>query len=268
MTDKEILAELKLSYEKLYDIRENGCADHCSGQLTDDLIKKLEIAKSNIEDIYSEFYKTLDKNSLRVKSLEDDEKVYIASNADGDYEVGNDLYDMSCADANYYWYEDNDFLDNEELDYEDDAKNKYYVKIWTTEEDREQGFADNYYKNFNSLKEAIEEMRVYFYEGNCVCAEIYFNDEIVYNCDKDSEIFYAGTYNIIKVSENKIIQYINCWSHKKPLPTNEWLLYCEHNNKTYTAIDNRSGYCFVEDFSDEENAFKWLLNIYEEENEL
>ena len=32
MTNKEILAELKRSWEYLYDIRENGCIDHCTGQ--------------------------------------------------------------------------------------------------------------------------------------------------------------------------------------------------------------------------------------------
>lgn len=69
MTDKEILAELKRSWEYLYDIRENGCIDHCDGQMKDN-IDKLEIAKSYIEDIYFDFYKTLDKEELRVKSLE------------------------------------------------------------------------------------------------------------------------------------------------------------------------------------------------------
>ena len=39
MTDKEILAELKRSYEYLIDIRENGSIDHCSGQMKDNLDK-------------------------------------------------------------------------------------------------------------------------------------------------------------------------------------------------------------------------------------
>ena len=67
MTDKEILAELKRSWEYLYDIRENGCIDHCTGQMKKNLIDKLEVAKYNIEDIYYEFYKTLNKEDLRVK---------------------------------------------------------------------------------------------------------------------------------------------------------------------------------------------------------
>lgn len=119
MTNKEILAELKISYENLRDIRENGCVDHCNGQMEKHLIDKLEVAKSNIEDIYYEFYKTLNKKDLRVKSLEDKvdgDKVYIARNVDGDYEVGEDLSCMSCFDLDYFWYEDEDFLDEDEED--------------------------------------------------------------------------------------------------------------------------------------------------------
>ncbi len=117
MTDKEILAELKKCYEYLYDIRENGCIDHCNGQMEKHLIDKLEVAKYNIEDIYYEFYKTLDKKDLRVKSLEDKvdgDKVYIARNVDGDYEVGEDYWSMTCEDLEYYWYDDHDFLDEYE----------------------------------------------------------------------------------------------------------------------------------------------------------
>lgn len=118
MTDKEILAELKMSYEYLSDIRENGCFDHCSGQLTCELKDMLNIAKRNIEDIYFNFYKTLDKENLRVKSLENDERVYIAGNVGDDYELGEDSYSLTCEDTNYYWYEDTIFLNDMELEYE------------------------------------------------------------------------------------------------------------------------------------------------------
>lgn len=118
MTDKEILAELKMSYEYLSDIRENGCFDHCSGQLTGELKDMLNIAKRNIEDIYFNFYKTLDKENLRVKSLENDERVYIAGNVGDDYELGEDSYSLTCEDTNYYWYEDTNFLNDMELEYE------------------------------------------------------------------------------------------------------------------------------------------------------
>lgn len=112
MTNKEILAELKISYENLRDIRENGCIDHCNGQMKDN-IGKLELAINYIEDIYYDFYKTLDKEDLRVKSLEhkvDGDKVYICRCVDGDYEVGKDLSCMTCSDLDYFWYEDEDFI--------------------------------------------------------------------------------------------------------------------------------------------------------------
>ena len=114
MTNKEILAELKMSYEYLRDIRDNGCIDHCNGQMTKD-IEKLDSAISDIENIYYDFYKTLDKEDLRVKSLEhkvDGDKVYICRCVDGDYEVGKDLSCMTCGDIDYCWYKDEDFILN------------------------------------------------------------------------------------------------------------------------------------------------------------
>ena len=114
MTDKEILAELKKSYEYLVDIRENGCIDHCTGQIENN-INLLEQSISNIENIYYDFYKTLDKEDLRVKSLEhkvDGDKVHICRCVDGDYEVGKDLSCMTCCDLDYFWYDDNDFLND------------------------------------------------------------------------------------------------------------------------------------------------------------
>lgn len=119
MTDKEILAELKRSYEYLRDIRENGSIDHCSGQMKDNL-DKLDESINNVADIYSDFYKTLDLESLRVKKLEDTEdyKIYICSDIVLDYVVydvnGNNTYYITCEDVSYYWYEDYTFLNKVE----------------------------------------------------------------------------------------------------------------------------------------------------------
>ena len=112
MTNKEILAELKISYENLRDIRENGCIDHCNGQMKDN-VDKLDKAINYIADIYYDFYKTLDREDLRVELLEkkvDGNKVYICRCVDGDYEVGKDLSCMNCFDLDYFWYEDEDFI--------------------------------------------------------------------------------------------------------------------------------------------------------------
>lgn len=114
MTDKEILAELKKSYEYLQDIRENGCIDHCNGQMNSN-INLLEQAIDNISTIYEDFYKTLDVDNLRVKSLESaNSKVYISECVDGDYkELNYDTHEeiyFTCGDVDYYWYDENDFV--------------------------------------------------------------------------------------------------------------------------------------------------------------
>lgn len=110
MTDKEILAELKRSYEYLNDILENGCIDRDSEKGTPN-IDSLKSAMNDIEDVYYNFYNTLDKEDLRVKLLEDrtnGNKVYINRCVDGDYEVGNNC--MTVADLCYIWYDDEKFL--------------------------------------------------------------------------------------------------------------------------------------------------------------
>lgn len=118
MTDKEILAELKKSYEYLRDIRENGCYDHCSGQMETN-IDKLDNILEEISDIYYDFYNGLDKKDLRVKKLEsENEEIYICGDVDGDYDCYNkDIHEetsFTCGDVDYYWYDDNEFLLKEE----------------------------------------------------------------------------------------------------------------------------------------------------------
>lgn len=109
MTDKEILAELKRSYEYLKDIRENGCVDHCNGQMKTN-IDKLDNALSNIEDIYYDFYRTLDIEDLSIKKFGNKfGGVYINNDVTGDYKTGNNDY-ITCEDVEYYWYEDEDFI--------------------------------------------------------------------------------------------------------------------------------------------------------------
>lgn len=118
MTDKEILAELKKSYEYLRDIRENGCEDHCCGQMGNN-INLLDDCLSNLETIYSGFYNGLDKKDLRVKKLEsENEEIYICGDVDGDYDCYNkDIHEetsFTCGDVDYYWYDDKEFLLKEE----------------------------------------------------------------------------------------------------------------------------------------------------------
>lgn len=119
MTNKEILAQLKKSYEYLTDIRENGCADHCNGQLEMG-IDKLDQAISNLEDIYRDFCNSLNEDlviSGKLNFLEDDSKnirkILIDKDISGGYEIvfnnGDSEY-VTCEDVGYKWYEDEDFL--------------------------------------------------------------------------------------------------------------------------------------------------------------
>ncbi len=117
MTDKEILAELKKSYNYLYDIRENGCIDHCSGQMKDN-ISKLEETISNIEKIYYDFYQTLDKEELKINKEIFNNELYVSEYINVDYDVyeknGNtDSIDCcTCEDIDYHWYDDKNFVLN------------------------------------------------------------------------------------------------------------------------------------------------------------
>ena len=117
MTNREILAELKRSYEFLYDIIENGNEVHCNGQLKADNINLLEEAKSKIEAVYRGFYKTLDKKEVTVNY--DKETYYIDNEASGDYKLtyndDNDYDYILCGDVGYYWYNDEDYLDEDYL---------------------------------------------------------------------------------------------------------------------------------------------------------
>lgn len=116
MTDKEILAELKISYENLRDIRENGCIDHCNGQMRDN-VDKLDKAINYIEDIYYDFYKTLDREDLKIDKTILNNDIYICGCVDGDYDIYEkncnvDSIDcITCGDLEYYWYNDRKFLD-------------------------------------------------------------------------------------------------------------------------------------------------------------
>ncbi|MCK9545032.1 MAG: hypothetical protein M0R03_23700 [Novosphingobium sp.] len=115
MTDKEILAQLKKSYEYILDITENGSQIHCNGQMDRDNTTKLEDVLSELEDVYYDFYKTLDREELKIKKQFEDieEPLYIARTIGGDYEYKNDDDDadsLTCGDLGYYWYDDTKFI--------------------------------------------------------------------------------------------------------------------------------------------------------------
>ena len=119
MTDKEILAELKKSYEYLYDIRENGCFDHCNGQMEQN-IDLLDNTINNIEKIYEDFYKTLDLEDLIVPKEIFGNIIVVSGYVNGDYDIydkdnfviGNYIDFITCEDLEYYWYDDKKFIND------------------------------------------------------------------------------------------------------------------------------------------------------------
>lgn len=113
MTNKEILAELKKCWEYLNDIDNNGNAAHCGGQLNDDQMKHIHKAMNELAEVYSDFRSTLDDEEMSV--VVDNDTYLIGNSISEDYA---EFYDeenqytcwVTCADLDYYWYEDYDFL--------------------------------------------------------------------------------------------------------------------------------------------------------------
>lgn len=105
MTDKEILAELKRSYEYLDDITENGSELHCNGQMLKELAMQLIEAKDKIAKVYSEFYKTLDKNELNIRK-----DIYISDVISAEYMIKDEYFTVDIFEDYYEWWNDLEFL--------------------------------------------------------------------------------------------------------------------------------------------------------------
>lgn len=120
MTNKEVLAELKICYELLNDIRENH-EDRFNGE-EETLMWKME---EQIDDLYCKVYKqTLESehrdDDLKIKTKQDfgDEEIVIGNNVYVDYNyVKKGTYDftkdeygdfdyLTCEDLGYNWYFD------------------------------------------------------------------------------------------------------------------------------------------------------------------
>lgn len=111
MTNKEILAELKQSYEYLYDIRENGCKDHCSGQLDIENANMIEIAMLQLAEVYDNLRITLDDDECIIEHNGDYKGTYLIGHTiSEDYNIPNEDNTLTCADLGYYWYNDKEFL--------------------------------------------------------------------------------------------------------------------------------------------------------------
>ena len=115
MTNREILSELKQSYEYISDIDSNEYE-----QLTKEEKDKLTKIEYLLDDIYGGLYERLEEDEKRVKSLEkeQDEKVYISDDISGDYisDINNDIIYFTYQDTDdyYCWYKDEKYLDDYE----------------------------------------------------------------------------------------------------------------------------------------------------------
>ena len=127
MTNKEVLAELKQCYEYLNDIDNNGNMAHCNGQLNAEQMKHIHKAMNELAEVYSDFRATLDDEETQV--IINDEIHHIGNSISEDYSEEYDeengyTYWLTCGDLDYYWYEDEKFLDDYDFLYDENGKIK------------------------------------------------------------------------------------------------------------------------------------------------
>ena len=107
MTEKEILAELKVAYWYLQDINENH-----EEQITINEEKYIRLSMQNSEILYSNLYKRIEKENKKILFFKKDLLIgdqiyldYVTSSADYD-----DQY-LTYADVDEKkWWEDEEFL--------------------------------------------------------------------------------------------------------------------------------------------------------------
>lgn len=115
-TNKERYSIVIDSNMNTYEVREKKMIE-CFNKLITPLDIYSQVAISNLEDIYYDFYQTLDKEELKISKEILDNKLYISSDISGDYDVyeKNDNVDsidvVTCEDIDYHWHEDKKFID-------------------------------------------------------------------------------------------------------------------------------------------------------------
>lgn len=107
MTDKEILAELKISYENLQDIIDNSDLT----QINKSMLKELVSAQNKLIDIYEELWNETQED-ITIKGEDD---LTIGKQIYTDYyDVGNDEYisktEIIKNGKEYEWWNDYEFL--------------------------------------------------------------------------------------------------------------------------------------------------------------
>ena len=68
--------------------------------------------------------------------------------------------------------------------------NKYYIKYWESENDRNEVFSNYFFKTFDSFDEALKESRILFNKNNLSSLEIVdYTDKLYFSKDNISEDF-------------------------------------------------------------------------------
>jgi len=146
------------------------------------------------------------------------------------------------------------------LNYENDET--YSIKIWETEELRNQGLPFDYLKTYYSKEDAIDDAMKIMNRFGYAYLEVFKDndDSLVFGTDGVEHTYYNESEyqnKIYKVTHKELAKYVNDWTNKNLNEKHYDLLYCEENGK-FVAVDNRSGDCFVEEFLTEAQAVFWL----------
>lgn len=108
-------------------------------------------------------------------------------------------------------------------------------------------------------------------DDNLCISDIVDYSYLCQNCDKnfhDFEVddkawylkdnYYLNSKMIEKVDISIISEYISCWNEGRPLPVTQSMIYAQDGN-LFIAIDNTSNECYVEEFFEEDDVFKWFI---------
>ena len=146
------------------------------------------------------------------------------------------------------------------MNYDNDET--YSIKIWETEELRNQGLPFDYLKTYYSKEDAIDDaINIMDRFGYTYLEVIKDNDgSVVFGTDGEDHTYYNESEyqnKIYKVTHEELTKYVNDWTDKSLNENHYDLLYCEDNGK-FVAVDNSAGDCFVEEFQTEAQAVFWL----------